>query len=63
MDISIKWAHHTNIRFYFIKDCIIRKKLNVKQCSTDFMLAYFPSKTLQGIKSNRFKNKLTGMNG
>ena len=38
MESSIKMTRHTNIQFYFIKNNIICKELNVKQCSTYDML-------------------------
>ena len=62
MESYSKSTHHINMRFYFIKDHIIRKELNTKQCSTDEMLADFPSNPLQGRKFNKFKIKLMIIN-
>ena len=61
MDNSSKRTRHINIRLFFIKNHIIRKELNVKQCSTYDMLADFPIKPLQTIKFNIFKRKMMGM--
>ena len=62
MESSIKRTQHINIQLYYIKDHIICKELNLKQCSTDDMISYFPIKPLQESKFNKFKNKLMGMN-
>ena len=62
MESSTKSTQHINIKFDFIKDCVIQKELNVKQCSTDNMLAYFPNKPLQIIKFKKFNKKIMGMN-
>ena len=43
---SSKITQHIRIQFYFIKNYIIRKELNVKRCSTYDMLEVFPSKPL-----------------
>ena len=59
---SSKNTQKIEIRFYFIKDNIIRKQLNAKQCSTYGILAEFPSKTLQVRKFKQFKNKCMDMN-
>ena len=55
MEVSSKITLKINIQFYFIKDHIIRKELDFKQCSTYDMLEDFPRKPLQGIKFNKFK--------
>ena len=61
-EISSKMTRRIIITFYFIKDHIIRKELNLKQCSTDDTLEKFPRKPLQGIKFNKFKKQIMGMN-
>ena len=62
MESSSKSTRHINIWLYFTKDHIIRKELNVKQCSTYDMLAEYPRKPLQVGKFKKFNNKLMGMN-
>jgi hypothetical protein len=57
---SSKRTRHINIRFYYIKDCIDKKQLQVKYCPTDDMLGDFPSKPLQGRKF--FKHRKAIMN-
>ena len=56
MDISSKSTRYINIHFYFIKDHIIRKDINVKQSSTYDMFADFSRNTLQGRKIKNSKS-------
>ena len=61
MESSSKMKLHINIRFYFIKDHIILKELNVKHCPTYDMFAELPIKPLQESKFKKFRNKYMGM--
>ena len=55
---SSKRTRHLNVRYYYIKDCIDKRLLEVLYCPTDDMLGDFPSKPLQGSK---FKKHLKSM--
>ena len=46
---------HINVRYYFIKDCIERKELQIEFCGTDDMWADFYTKALQGKKFKEFR--------
>ena len=46
---------HINVRYYFIKDCIERKELQIEFCGTDDMCADFYTKALQGKKFKEFR--------
>ena len=46
---------HINVRYYFIKDCIERKELEIEFCGTDDMWADFFTKPLQGKKFQEFR--------
>ena len=46
---------HINVRYYFVKDCIERKELDIEYCGTDEMWADFYTKPLQGKKFKEFR--------
>ena len=54
-DSAGKRSRHIDIRYFFIKDCIEKNKLEVKYCPTDDMVADFMTKPLQGAKFNKFR--------
>ena len=58
MESSSKRTRHINVRFYFIKDCIDKKQVQVKYCPTKEMKGDYPSKPLQG---SLFKKHLRDM--
>jgi hypothetical protein len=58
---SSKRTRHINIRYYFIKDCIDKRHLNIKYCPTDDMLGDFPSKPLQGKKFLKHRKDLLNL--
>ena len=58
---SGKRTKHINIRYFFIKDRIESKELNVKYCPTDEMLADFFTKPLQGSKFEEFRAKVLNL--
>ena len=53
-------SRHINIRFCFVKDRVENKKVVIKYCPTEFMLADFYTKALQGSLFNRFRDVLMG---
>jgi hypothetical protein len=58
---SSKQTRHTNIRYYYIKDCIDKRLLDIKYCPTDDMLTGFPSKPLQGKKFVKHRKDLLSL--
>ena len=56
-----KRSHHVDIRYFFIKDCIDKGKLNVEYCPTNEMVADFFTKPLQGIKFNKFRKAIMNL--
>ena len=54
-DSAGKRSRHIDIRYFFIKDCIEKNKLEVEYCPTDDMVADFMTKPLQGAKFNKFR--------
>ena len=58
MESSSKRTRHINVRFYFIKDCVDKKQVQVKYCPTKEMKGDYPSKPLQG---SLFKKHLRDM--
>jgi hypothetical protein len=58
---SSKRTRHINVRYYFIKDCIDKRYLDVKYCPTDDMLGDFPSKPLQGKKFMKHRKYLLNL--
>ena len=58
---SSKRTRHINIRYYYLKDRIENKDLEIKYCSTDDMIGDFFSKPLQGLKFKKMRNKILNM--
>ena len=58
---SSRRMRHINIRHYFIKDYVNKKQLSLQCCSTDDMLANYPSKPLQGTKFKKFRKQLMNL--
>ena len=46
---------HINVRYFFVKDCIERKELEIQWCGTDDMWADIHTKPLQGKKFVEFR--------
>jgi len=61
MESSSKRTRHINIRYYFIKDCIDKKYLNVEYCPTDDMIGDYPSKPLQGRKFKKHRKAIMNL--
>ena len=55
MESVSKSTQYTNIIFYFIKYNVIPKELNVKQCSTDDILAHFQETLYKESRSGNFR--------
>ncbi len=55
---SGKRTRHLNVRYYYIKDCIDKKFLNVEYCPTDDMTGDYPSKPLQGRKFRKHRRAI-----
>ena len=53
-------SRHINVRFFFVKDRVANKEVVIKYCPTEFMLADFYTKALQGSLFNRFRDVLMG---
>ena len=56
-----KRSRHIDIRYFFIKDCIEKQKLEVEYCPTDDMVADFLTKPLQGAKFNKFRKQIMNL--
>ena len=57
---SSKRTKHINIRYYFIKDRIDRKEINIIYCPTSAMVADYFTKPLQGSQFIRFRDMIMG---
>ena len=58
---SSQRTRHINIRYFFIKDRITSKEIEVMYCPTDNMLADYHTKPLQGAKFKQFRDMLLGL--
>jgi len=58
---SGKRTRALNIRYFFITNNIEKKHVAIKYCPTDDMVGNYMSKGLQGVKYNKFRNKIMGM--
>lgn len=56
-----KRSRHIDNRYFFIKDCIMRKQVEVKYCPTDEMLADFLTKPMQGAKFYKLRKWLMNL--
>ena len=56
-----KRTHHINIRYFFIKDHIQAKDLEVKYCPTDDMVANYLTKPLKGAKFKKFRKAIMNL--
>jgi len=53
-------SRHINIRYFFIKDQVDQKKLEIVHCPTEEMLADYFTKPLQGKLFHRFRDVIMG---
>jgi hypothetical protein len=56
-----KGTKHIHIRFFFITDQINKKKIMVKHCPTEEMIADYFTKPLQGALFRKFRNLILGV--
>jgi len=57
---SGKRTRALNIRYFFITDQVKRGTVEIKYCPTDDMVGDYMTKGLQGVKYNKFRNKIMG---
>ena len=57
---SSKRTKHINVRFYFIKDRINKKEINVIFCPTENMIIDYFIKPLQGSQFLKFRDAIMG---
>jgi hypothetical protein len=57
---SSRRTRHINIRFFFIKDRIASKEIELEYCPTDQMVGDFYTKPLQGAKFFFFRRIIMG---
>ena len=53
-----KRSRHIDIKYFFIKDQIDKKQVEIRYCPTDEMIGDYNTKPLQGNKFMRFKRKI-----
>lgn len=58
---SSKRTRHLNIRYFYIKDQVDKKHLQVKYCPTDDMLGDYPSKPLHGRKFYKHRKAIMNL--
>jgi hypothetical protein len=54
-------TRHINIRYFFIKDRVDKEEVNIVYCPTEYMIADFFTKPLQGKLFIEFRNKIMGI--
>ena len=54
-------TRHINIRYFFIKDILMREKIHLEHCKTERMLADFLTKPLQGSNFKRIRDIIMGV--
>ena len=58
---SSRRIKHLNIRYFFITDFIKKVELKIEYCPTDYMVADFFTKPLQGKKFIQFRKIIMNM--
>ena len=53
-------SRHIHIRYFFIKDLVDSKQINIKHCPTERMVADFLTKPLQGTLFVKFRDIIMG---
>ena len=56
-----KRSRHINIRYFYIKDKVESKELEIKYCPTDEMVADYMTKPLQGKKFHAFRKMILNL--
>lgn len=54
-------SRHIDIRYFFIKDVLIRENMTIEHCPTEFMVADFFTKPLQGKHFANFRDYIMGL--
>ena len=49
-------SRHISIRYFFIKDVLEREKIDLRHCGTEYMIADFLTKPLQGSLFRRIRD-------
>jgi hypothetical protein len=55
---SSKRTRHMHIRYFFVQDCVINKKITIVHCSSDNMIADYFTKPLQGKLFYKFRDEI-----
>ena len=55
-------SRHIHIRYFFVKDRIEKKEMRVEYCPTEYMLADYFTKPLQGSRFKEYRNYIMGYN-
>ena len=53
-------SRHIDIKYFWVKDQVEKKEIDIQYCPTLLFLAYFFSKALQGKLFKRFRNVIMG---
>lgn len=54
-------SRHINIRYFFIKDVILRENIDIEHCPTEMMVADFYTKPLQGSLFRKMRDYIMGL--
>ena len=58
---SSRRTKYLNIGYFFITDCIKKGELKIEYCTTDYMVADFFTKPLQGNKILQFRKLIMNL--
>ena len=53
-------SRHINIKYFIIKDVLEREKIDLRHCGTEYMIANFLTKQLQGSLFRRIRDVIMG---
>ena len=57
---SSQKTRHINIRYFFLKDRVDKNDISIVHCPTEYMIADFFTKPLQGAKFIEFRDIIMG---
>ena len=57
---SSQRTRHINIRYFFLKDRVDKNEISIVHCPTEYMIADFFTKPLQGAKFIEFRDIIMG---
>ena len=60
---SSKRTRHINIRYFFVKDRVSSKEVDIQYCPTGEMIADFFTKPLQGTPFRKFREQVMNLSG